>query len=380
MEFNGTQTVIRKDKYSETVLYNGFEYKMYEHYYPLQWIHEEKFTQSAVCHEGLSSVRYYDTDDLYITRMDHIEGESLAELAKRDAPKAFDILAKAFKKIHKVNHWSKPLYSFRYSGEVMLKGEDRDFATGAIGSLGRKYGDCFCHLNLDLNSILLTPDGEDFIVVNWKDARLAAPVNDYAATYILLEESSKEHLELYKQIVLPQMWESGVLEQDFEDSKKIRKLLHDSEESYNQRCFGYQFKLIPALEDMGFEVTPGYAKRDQLRVYSKEVPSIESVKEMLSLLTVEQEFHFWDMYYGSSKSDPGRFISIYSLGTHVVYCFGNHGWSSGYKKASYEEMAELIVKNWTNRDGLGEYNFKNFVLIKPNNYAERDKHLYNNAE
>ena len=61
------------------------------------------------------------------------------------------------------------------------------------------------------------------------------------------------------------------------------------------------------------------------------------------------------------------------MGTHVVYHFGNHGWSSGYEKMSLDDMADLIAKNWTRADGRSAYNYDRFVLIKANLNADYDK-------
>ena len=169
------------------------------------------------------------------------------------------------------------------------------------------------------------------------------------------------------------MWEIGITEEQFENAKKAFQIIDDYKEKYDYINFGYKVKLYPAIEQLGFEITPGFDNRDQLKVFYDGQPSKEIIKELLLLLTYEQELSFWDEDYGNNIHDPGRYISVYNMGTHVVYNFGNHGWSSGYEKMSLDDMADLIAKNWTRADGRSAYNYDRFVLIKANLNADYDK-------
>ena len=324
MEFDGTQQLLKKGEHYEIYLYHGFEYKVFKDYYPLMWIYEEFSTQKSIYVAGLSPVQFYETDDKFVLKMDHVEGELLSELAKRDATKAFDIMAQAFRIFHQVIHWQRPLYSV----SVNAKYEDLHFINHALYRNRNKYKDAFCHLNLDLSGILVTSDGDDFIVINCEKSRVADPFLDYVRTYMLLEHSSKEYLEIYKERVLPDMWAAGVTEEEFENAKKAFQILDDYKERNDYIYFGYKAKLLPAIEQLGFELTPGFLNRDQIKVFYDGEPSKEKIKELLSLLTYEQELCFWDEDYGNNIHDPGRYISVYNVGNHVAYNFGNHGWSS----------------------------------------------------
>ena len=59
--------------------------------------------------------------------------------------------------------------------------------------------------------------------------RLAPLVFDYARTYIIFEEFSKEGLDAYKQIVLPKLWDYGVDENDFCDAKRVCSIIRNRE-------------------------------------------------------------------------------------------------------------------------------------------------------
>ena len=84
--FDGTQKLIGKGAQADVVLYQGYAYKIYRPAYPTEWIAFEKSQQNEVNKAGLSPVRYYDTEDDHIVKMDYVEGETLENRAKIFAP------------------------------------------------------------------------------------------------------------------------------------------------------------------------------------------------------------------------------------------------------------------------------------------------------
>lgn len=80
MTFDGTQKEIGKGAQAKVLSYQGFAYKVYKESYPAEWISFEKKQQQAINKAGLSSVKYYDTDDSHIIKMDLLEGEQLENL------------------------------------------------------------------------------------------------------------------------------------------------------------------------------------------------------------------------------------------------------------------------------------------------------------
>ena len=78
-------------------------------------------------------------------------------------------------------------------------------------------------------NIMVPEDLSSFTLIDWMNARLAPPVFDYARTYVIFEEFSKEALEIYKEKVLPYMWDTGVSEKDFKDALEVSRIIRNRE-------------------------------------------------------------------------------------------------------------------------------------------------------
>lgn len=328
MEFDGTQKLIGRGAQAEVVLYHGYAYKIYQPSYPLEWILGEKWDQAKLNKGGFTPVRFYDTDDDRIIKMDYVEGEPLEIRAKNGDLKAFDILADAFKTIHEKPSRDTPLGSVGSDISFRIKGEERYLLNEYDGKLAKKYKECVCHLDLHFLNILVAPGSDDYTVIDWVNARRAPFIYDYARTYVIFDEFSKEGLEIYKQRVLPQMWAQGVTEEDFELAVKICSCLRETEKSFGQKMFGYKKDLTPKLEELGFTLSD--MPHDEIRVYSETVPSKETIKKVLSLLTCEQKLQFWDKFYSKQGREISRNMNVIVMGDYVAYQFSGHGWSSGY--------------------------------------------------
>lgn len=368
MEFDGTQKLIGKGAQAEVVLYHGYAYKIYQQFYPTQWILSEVRNQEKLNKGGYTPVKFYDTDDKRIIKMDYVEGEPLEVRANKGDLKAFDILADAFKTIHEKPCRDIPYDSLNGDISFMLKGEEKEFAYKYEGIFTKKYGECICHRDLHFLNIMVAPGSDDYTVIDWVNARKTPFIFDYARTYVIFDEFSKEGLEIYKQRVLPHMWAQGVTEEDFEMAVKVCLALRKAEKTFGQKIFGYKKDLMPKLEEMGFTLSEMW--RDEIRVYSDTVPSKETIKKILTLLTCEQELQFWDKFYGKQGREISRYVDVIVMGDYVAYHFSGHGWSSGYYRMSIDEMADLIVKSWEYGANLSDYSFKNFILIGANQTSD----------
>ena len=80
-------------------------------------------------------------------------------------------------------------------------------------------------------NIMVPDDLSSYTIIDWMNARIAPPVFDYARTYVIFEEFSKEALEIYKQKVLPGMWASGVSEEDFESALEVSRIIRKREKN-----------------------------------------------------------------------------------------------------------------------------------------------------
>ena len=129
-------------------------------------------------------------------------------------------------------------------------------------------------------------------------------------------------------------------------------------------------ELINKIKELGFEVTPDF--RGDLKVFSEDIPTEEIIKNIFPLLTIDEEIFFWsDIDRGGI--DPGCYYSVYPAGDGMVYNLGNHGWSSGYKRATMDAMAHIIVMNWDKYYDARTQEFRNYIMIKKNMLPNGEK-------
>ena len=235
MTFDGTQKVIGKGAQAEVLLYHGFAYKVYNESYPAEWIAFEKEQQQAVNKAGLCPVKYYDTDDLHIIKMDLVEGDQL-EKSVPDAPvEGFKLLAKAFRFVHEADPSDTTIPPLSATAGLMLTDEEKAWVLPSIERLGKKYKSCICHLDMHFLNIMLPPDTPliadkiDFTIIDWMNARLAPAVFDYARTYVIFDEFAKEAVEFYKAAVWPDLQALGISEEDFFEAVKVCTVLRSKE-------------------------------------------------------------------------------------------------------------------------------------------------------
>ena len=100
-----------------------------------------------------------------------------------------------------------------------------------IARLSGKLKSCVCHLDMHFLNIMLPRDREDYVIIDWMNARLAPAVFDYARTYVIFDEFSKEGLEAYKQIVMPELWKTGIKESDFNDAVRVCTIIRKREKN-----------------------------------------------------------------------------------------------------------------------------------------------------
>ena len=197
MIFDGTQKLIGTGAQAEVVLYQGYAYKIYKPSYPSEWIAFEKRQQQAVNKAGLSPVRYYDTDDDHIIKMDYVEGCQLEKIAVTGDLRSFDIMADAFRFVHGKSIEGIDMPPLIATAGMGLTDEAKSFVLPVIEDLCSKTDSCVCHLDMHFLNIMVPEDLSSFTLIDWMNARLAPPVFDYARTYVIFEEFSKEALEMH---------------------------------------------------------------------------------------------------------------------------------------------------------------------------------------
>ncbi|MBO4635537.1 MAG: aminoglycoside phosphotransferase family protein [Clostridiales bacterium] len=242
MTFDGTEILIGKGAQAQVLLYKGFAYKIYRKSYPVEWIAFEKKQQKEVNKAGLCSVRYYDTDDPHIIRMDYIDG-GLLETAVRecaagrpgdgiaDVTDGFRMLSDAFKTVHKADIRGLDIPRFADTAAMGLTEEQGRKIIPVIERLSREKGECLCHLDIHFLNIMLPRDKSGMKIIDWMNARIAPAVFDYARTYVIFEEVSKEVLDLYTAAVLPDLKELGISDTDFADAAEVCSIVRAREKT-----------------------------------------------------------------------------------------------------------------------------------------------------
>ena len=229
MIFDGTQKLIGTGAQAEVVLYQGYAYKIYKSSYPSEWIAFEKRQQQAVNKAGLSPVRYYDTDDDHIIKMDYVEGCQLEKIAITGDLTSFDIMADAFRFVHGKSIEGIDIPPFIATAGMGLTDEAKSFVLPVIEDLCSKTDSCVCHLDMHFLNIMLPPDKSTYTIIDWMNARIAPPVFDYARTYVIFDEFSKEGLAVYNDRVLKPFLLTGISDGDFADAVKVSQAVRDRE-------------------------------------------------------------------------------------------------------------------------------------------------------
>ncbi|MCR5613762.1 phosphotransferase [Treponema sp.] len=235
MTFDGTQKVIGKGAQAEVLLYHGFAYKVYKESYPAEWIAFEKEQQKAVNKAGICPVKYYDTDDPHIIKMDLVTGDQLEKSVPKAPEQGFLLLAKAFRFVHEADASDTTIPPLSVTAGLALSDEEKSAVLPIIERLSQKYKSCICHLDMHFLNIMIPSDEEliadkiNYTVIDWMNTRLAPPVFDYARTYVIFDEFAKEAVDFYKAAVWPDIQALGITEEDFFDAVKVCTVLRSKE-------------------------------------------------------------------------------------------------------------------------------------------------------
>lgn len=231
MTFDGSQKIIGKGAQAEVLLYHEFAYKVYNQSYPTEWIAFEKQQQQAVNKAGLCPVKYYDTDDPHIIKMDLVVGEQLDKAPEE----GFRLLAKAFCFVHEADASNTTIPPLSDTAGLMLSDEEKAEVIPVIDRLSQKYKSCICHLDMHFLNIMipndttLIADKINYTIIDWMNTRVAPPVFDYARTYVIFNEFAKEALEFYKAAVWTDVQTLGISEEDFFEAVKVCTILRSKE-------------------------------------------------------------------------------------------------------------------------------------------------------
>ena len=208
--------------------------KVYNESYPAEWISFEKEQQQAVNKAGLCPVKYYDTDNPHIIKMDLVKGDQLEKSVPKAPEQGFLLLAKAFRFVHKADIGTTTIPPLSATAGLMLTDEEKLQVLPIIERLSKKYKSCIC-LDMHFLNIMIPSDSKliadkiNYTIIDWMNARLAPAVFDYARTYVIFNEFAKDALDFYKASVWPDIQALGISEEDFFDAVKVCSVLRSKE-------------------------------------------------------------------------------------------------------------------------------------------------------
>ena len=220
---------------AEVFLYDGFAYKVYRPGYPAEWIAFEKEQQAAVNKAGLCPVKYYETGDSHVIKMDFVDGITLEkrmnylngsrDVAGSDSlftntlvntlEDGFNLLVEAFRFVHNAAVREVAIPRLIETAAIGMSEEEKNQVIPIIQRLSEKYPSCVCHLDMHFLNIMLLRNKNEYTIIDWMNARLAPAVFDYARTYVIFVEFAKEVSEIYRQLIWPDIQTLGISEEDF---------------------------------------------------------------------------------------------------------------------------------------------------------------------
>ena len=163
MIFDGTQKIIGRGAQAEVFLYHGFAYKVYKPTYPADWINFEKQQQKQINKAGLCPVRYYDTDDSHIIKMDLVDGETLENKINRcikdnkisEIIEGYKLLGRAFRFIHEASVEELEIPHLSDTAAMGFTEEESEKVLPIIERLSDKMKNCVCHLDMHFLNLML---------------------------------------------------------------------------------------------------------------------------------------------------------------------------------------------------------------------------------
>ena len=227
--FDGTEIVIGHGAQADVYSYHGYAYKVYRPTYNPDWIRFEMDQQAAVNKTGLCDVRYYDTGNPYIVKMDLIEGEPLEKQVLEGFLGGFDILADMFRKVHSAKLDGVKMPRLIDTAGFGISEENKQKIFPVIERLSDKMDSCICHLDMHFLNVMMPYDGSEPKIIDWINARIAPAVFDYARTYVIFNECAPEVLSLYNDAVVSDMRSLGITDEDFADAVMVSKIIRERE-------------------------------------------------------------------------------------------------------------------------------------------------------
>lgn len=198
--FDGSQNEIGRGAQAIVYNYKGFAYKVYNNEYPKKWIQGELLIQNEINKTSLPVVKYYETEEYNIIKMDLIRGITLADrILNNKYNNGVEDLISVQKKIHTFTDVNLPTLKTCISNDMVMlqiNQEKKDSALKFLDDIPDKKN--LLHLDLHFLNIMYT--GYQYYIIDWINARIGNPIYDYARSYVMMNEFayllSKKYLSL----------------------------------------------------------------------------------------------------------------------------------------------------------------------------------------
>ena len=229
--FDGSQVVIGRGAQADVYSFRGFAYKVYKSSYPVEWIDFEKRQQSEINRAGLSPVKYYDTEDPHIVKMDLITGDTLEKKMLGGFEGGFDLLAEMFRKVHQADPSDIKMPRLIETAGIGLGEKEKEKIFPIIERLSSSYENRICHLDMHFLNVMLPENGTEPVIIDWINSRIAPAVFDYARTYVVLKECAPEILGLYEKATASDIASLGITDKDFGDAVTVCTVIRNREKN-----------------------------------------------------------------------------------------------------------------------------------------------------
>ena len=229
--FDGSQTVIGKGAQADVYSFQGYAYKVYRPAYPVEWIDFEKRQQAEINRAGLSPVKYYDTADPHIVKMDLITGDTLEKKMRDGFAGGFDLLAEVFRKVHQADTSDIKMPRLIDTAGIGLSEEEKEKIFPVIERLSSSYENRICHLDMHFLNVMLPENGDEPVIIDWINSRIAPAVFDYARTYVVLKECAPEILGLYEKATASDIASIGITNKDLGDAVTVCTVIRNREKN-----------------------------------------------------------------------------------------------------------------------------------------------------
>lgn len=199
--FDGSQKEIGRGMQAIVYYYKGFAYKVYQKEYPKEWIHFEVQIQNEINKTQLPVVKYYETEDLHVTKMDFLDGVTMADRLQKGKYKSGveDLLALQ-KKVNAITDVKVPMFkpfATREINQMQFEQGAKDKALKYLEEIEERYN--LIHLDFHFSNIMFVHD--KYYIIDWINTRLGNPIFDYARSYVLMNEFAYRQGQKYHSLI-----------------------------------------------------------------------------------------------------------------------------------------------------------------------------------